>query len=71
MSKNPKIKIYNTLVTPTLLYEGETWGIREQKKTRKMLAEMKFLRTEKYTGKITKPTSIFYQNLKLTQLKEN
>jgi hypothetical protein len=60
------------LVTPTLLYEGETWGIREQEKTRKMSPEMKFLsRTEKYTGKITKPTSIFYQNLKLTQLKAN
>jgi len=42
------MKIYKTLALPTLLYGCETWAIGERDKYR-MSAEMKLMRTAKYT----------------------
>jgi len=50
IQKHSRLKICNTLALPTLLYNSETWAIREQDKSRIMSAEMKFVRrTAKYT----------------------
>jgi len=47
-----RLKIYDALALPTLLYGCETWAIREQDKSRITLAEMKFMRiTAQYTWK--------------------
>jgi len=66
---NAKVKIYNTLALPTLLYGCETWSVGEQDKTRITPIEMKFVSgTTKYIWQEYKPMKIFYQNLKLTEL---
>jgi hypothetical protein len=44
-------KIYNTVAVPALFYVCETWVIREQDKSRITSAEVKFMRTAKYTQK--------------------
>ena len=38
------IKLYNTLVLPTLLYGNETWTIKARDARRITAAEMKYLR---------------------------
>ena len=49
VQKHTRLKIYNTLVLPILLYGCESWAIREENKYR-MSVEMKFMRsTPKYT----------------------
>jgi len=48
---NAKVKMYNTLSLPTLLYVCKTWSVGEQDKTRITPIEMKFMsRTTKYEG---------------------
>jgi hypothetical protein len=50
VQKQTRLKIYNTLALPTLLYGGETWTLREQDKSRTTAVEMKFMRkTAKHT----------------------
>ena len=50
VQKHTRMKIYNTLALPALLYECETWAIREEDKSRTTSAEMKFVRRNaKYT----------------------
>ena len=50
VQKHVRLKIYNTLALPSLLYGCETWSIREPDKYRMPSAEMKFMgRTAKYT----------------------
>ena len=50
VQKHTRLKIYNTLAIPTLLYGCETWAIRRKDESRITAAEMKFLRrTAKYT----------------------
>jgi len=45
-----RLKIYNVLTLPTLLYGCKTWAIIEQDKCRITSAEMEFMgRTAKYT----------------------
>jgi len=66
---NAKVKIYNTLALPTLLYGCETWSVGEQDNTRITSVEMKFVsRTTKYIWEEYKPMKIFYLNLILTKL---
>jgi hypothetical protein len=42
--KHIRLKIFNTLSLPTVLYGCETWAIREQDKSRITSVEMKFMR---------------------------
>jgi hypothetical protein len=44
---NAKVKIYNTLALPTLLYGCETWSVGAQDKTRITPVQIKFVRTTK------------------------
>ena len=64
MQKHTRLKIYNALASPTLLYGCETWELEEQDKSG-MSAEMEFMRgTANTHDKLTKPGRIFYENLK-------
>ena len=48
--KKTRIKLYNTLALPVLLYSGETWTIKATDARRKTAAEMKYMRrTAEYT----------------------
>jgi hypothetical protein len=48
--KPQRIKLYNTLALPTLLYGSEDWTITARDTTRITAAEMKYLRiTARYT----------------------
>jgi hypothetical protein len=44
VQKHTRLKIYNTLALPALLYGCETWAISEQDKSRITSAKMKFVR---------------------------
>ena len=53
--KKTRIKLYNTLALPVLLYGSETWTIKERDARRITAAEMKYMRRRaRYTGQITK-----------------
>jgi len=48
--KKTKIKLYNTLVLPVLLYGSETWTVKASDGRRIIAAEMKYMRrTAGYT----------------------
>jgi hypothetical protein len=47
--KKTKIKLYNTLALPFLLYGRETWTIKARDGRRITGAEMKYMRTAGYT----------------------
>jgi hypothetical protein len=48
--KKTRIKLYNTLALPVLLYGSETWTIKSKDARRKTGAEMKYMRrTAGYT----------------------
>jgi len=48
--KKSRIKLYNTLALPVLLYGSETWTIKASDARRIIAAEMKYMRkTEGYT----------------------
>lgn len=50
VQKQTRLKIYNTLAIPTLLYGCETWAIKKKDESRITAAEMKFMRrTANYT----------------------
>jgi hypothetical protein len=42
--KTTRLKVYNTLAVPTLIYGSEIWTLRKQDKTRLITSEIKFLR---------------------------
>jgi hypothetical protein len=42
--KTTKLKVYNTLAVPALIYGSEIWTLRKQDKTRLTTSEMKLLR---------------------------
>jgi hypothetical protein len=53
--KKTRIKLYNTLALPTLLYSSENWTIKARHTTRITAAEMKYMRiTAGYTWQIIK-----------------
>jgi hypothetical protein len=43
--KKIRIKLYNTLALPVLLYGSETWTIKARDASRISAAEMKYMRT--------------------------
>jgi hypothetical protein len=47
--KKTRIKLYNTLALPVLLYGSETWTIKAKYARRISAAEMKYMRTAGYT----------------------
>jgi hypothetical protein len=47
--KKTRIKLYNTLALPTLLYGSENWTIKVRGATRITAAEIKYMRTAGYT----------------------
>ena len=48
--KKTRLKLYNTLALPVLLYDSETWTIKARDAKRTTAAEMKYMRrTEGYT----------------------
>jgi len=61
------IKLYNTLVLPTLLYGNETWTIKASDARRITAAEMKYMRrTAGYTWTDYKTNAQFAKELKIT-----
>jgi len=47
--KKTRIKLYNVLALPVLLYGSETWTIKASDARRITAAEMKYMRTAGYT----------------------
>jgi hypothetical protein len=47
--KKTRIKLYNTLALPVLLYGSETWTVKARDAKRITAAEMKYMRTAGYT----------------------
>jgi hypothetical protein len=47
--KKTRIKLYNTLALPTLLYGSENWTIEARHATKIAAAEMKYTRTARHT----------------------
>jgi hypothetical protein len=55
--KKTRIKLYNTLALPVLLYGSETWTIKARDARRITAAQMKYMRrTAGYTGTDHKTT---------------
>ena len=52
--KKTRIKLYNTLALPVLLYGSKTWTIKASDARRITAAEMKYTRTAGSLGQITK-----------------
>lgn len=55
--KTTKLKVWNTLAVPTLIYGSEIWTLRKEDVTKLTTSEMKFLRkTAGYTLMIANKT---------------
>ena len=69
VQKHTRLKIYNTLALPTLLYGCETGVLTERNKSTLTSAEMKFMRrTVKYTWKDYKAIEDILLELKINQV---
>jgi hypothetical protein len=67
--KKTKIKLYNTLVFPVLLYGSETWTVKASDARRISAAEMKYLRrTAEYTSTDYKTNTQIAKELKITRI---
>jgi hypothetical protein len=67
--KNTKIKLYNTLAIPILLYVSETWIIKVSGAIRITAAEMKYMRrTSGYTWADYKTNVQIANELKITPI---
>ena len=65
--KKTRIKLYNTLALPVLLYGSETWTIKAREARRITAAEMKYMRrTVGYTRTDYKTNAQIANELKLT-----
>jgi hypothetical protein len=61
--KKTRIKLYNTLALPTLLYGSENWTIKARDARRITAAEMKCMRTTAgYLGQIIKQIQRLQKN---------
>ena len=60
--KKTRIKLYNTLALPVLLYGSETWTIKARDARRITAAEMKYMRTAGYTWADYKTNSHIAKN---------
>src|SRR5215469_10104556 len=66
-----RIKLYNTLALPVLLYGSETWTIKARDSRRITTAEMKYMRrTAGYTWTDYKTNKQIAKELKITQVLE-
>jgi len=67
--KKIRIKLYNTLALPVLLYGSETWTIRASDARRITAAEMIYMRrTAKYTWTDYTTNAQFANDLKITPI---
>src|SRR5215469_9821818 len=69
--KKTRIKLYNTLTIPVLLYGSETWTIQAGDTRRISAAEMKYMRrTAGYTGTDYKTNTQIAKELKITPISD-
>ena len=66
--KKTRIKLYNTLALPVLLYGSETWTIKASDTRRITAAEMKYMRTAGYTWTDYKTNGQIVKELKITSV---
>jgi hypothetical protein len=67
--KKTRIKLYNTLALPVLLYVSETWTIKERDARRIRAAEVKYMRrTAGYTRTDYKTNTQIAKKLKITPI---
>ena len=67
--KKTRIKLYNTLALPVLLYDSETWTIKASDARRITAAEMKYMRrTAGYTCTDYKTNAQIVKELKITPI---
>jgi hypothetical protein len=68
--KKTRIKLYNTLALPVLLYGSETWTIKERDARRITAAEIKYIRrrTAGYTWTDYKTNTHIAKELKITPI---
>jgi hypothetical protein len=66
--KKTRIKLYNTLAFPLLLYGSETWTIKARDASRISAAEMKYVRTAGYTWTDYKTNTQIAEELKITPI---
>jgi hypothetical protein len=60
VQKLSRIKVYNELALPILLYGSETWALRKRIKNRNI--GMRFFRTAGYTDLTTEGLKKFWKN---------
>jgi hypothetical protein len=68
MFKKTRIKLYNTLALPVLLYGRETWTFKAKDTRRITAAEMKLMRTTGYTPACYKTNTQIAKDLKITPI---
>ena len=66
--KKTRIKLYNTLALPVLLYGSEIWTVTARDARRITAAEMKYMRTAGYTWTDYKTNTQITKELKITQI---
>jgi hypothetical protein len=67
--KRTRIKLYNTLALPVLLYGSETWTVKARDASRISAAEMKYMRrTAGYTWTDYKTNTQIAKELKITPI---
>jgi len=66
--KKTRIKLYNTLALPVLLYGSETWTIKARDARRITAAEIKYMRTAGYTWTDYKTNTQIKKELKITAI---
>jgi len=66
--KITRIKLYNTLALPVLLYGGETWTIKAREARRVTAAEMKYMRIAGYIWTDYKTNAQIAKELKITTI---
>ena len=69
--KKKRIKSYNTQVLPVLLYGSEIWTIKARDARRITAAEMKYMRTARYTWTDYKINTHIAKELKITPILDN
>jgi len=71
-NKNPlketRIKLYNTLALPVLLYGSETWTVKARDGRRITAAQMKYMRRAGYTWTDYKTNTQITKELKTTPI---
>ena len=69
--KKTRLKLYNTLALPVLLYGSESWTIKARDARRITTAEMKYMRrTAGYTWKNHKTNRQIAKELKITPIRD-